>query len=139
VDRKKLSVAIAAIGNPPVVIFDDPISSELDPESRAQVSTVLESLVHANRVVILITHDLASVEKICSKLIFLVNGQMHCCHDPEALRQEISHEFTLAVRLKGIESGSIDFNTYNEFKRRIAEDVESVTLQEEHSVNLSES
>ncbi|CAL8137103.1 unnamed protein product [Orchesella dallaii] len=56
--RKKLSVAIAAIGNPSVIIFDDPVS-QLDPESRSQVCTVLESLLYANRVVILMTHELA--------------------------------------------------------------------------------
>ncbi|ODN04738.1 ATP-binding cassette sub-family A member 3 [Orchesella cincta] len=133
--RKKLNVAIAAIGNPLVVIFDDPVS-QLDPESRTQVCTVLESLVHANRVVILMTHELASVEKFCSKLIFLVNGQMHCTRDPEAIRQEISHEFTLVVRLKGVESGNIDFRTYTDFKSRISGDIESATLQEEHSHTL---
>ncbi|CAL8137101.1 unnamed protein product [Orchesella dallaii] len=61
---------------------------------------------------------------------------MHFCQDPDVIRHEISHEFTLVVRLKGVESGNIDFRTYTDFKSRVSRDIESVTLQEEQSHTL---
>lgn len=57
VNKRKLTFAVACIGYPPVMIFEEP-TKDLDPLSRAQVCRALETLVRENHVVIILSHEL---------------------------------------------------------------------------------
>lgn len=54
--KRKLDIACAVIGNPPVCIFEEP-TKDLDPLSRTEVHKVIMSLINAQRVVIILTHE----------------------------------------------------------------------------------
>lgn len=53
--KRKLAVALAVIGNPPVLIFEEP-TKDLDPLSKTQVLKVIDSLCAANRIIVILTH-----------------------------------------------------------------------------------
>jgi ABC-type multidrug transport system ATPase subunit len=54
--KRRLSVAIALVGNPSVVFFDEPTTG-LDPETRRQLWDVLLRIRHG-RAVVLTTHSM---------------------------------------------------------------------------------
>jgi ABC-type multidrug transport system ATPase subunit len=72
--KRKLCVAIALIGDPEVVLLDEP-SAGLDPVSRHNLwSVILKTM--SNRAVILTTHSMEEAEALCKRIGVMINGQM---------------------------------------------------------------
>ena len=64
--RHHLSVAMACIGSPDILILDEPTTG-LDPASRRQVWEVIEK-VKDGRSVILTTHAMEEVDQLCTRI-----------------------------------------------------------------------
>ncbi|MBG0787088.1 MAG: ABC transporter ATP-binding protein [Anaerolineaceae bacterium] len=74
--RRRLAIARALALEPQVLILDEPTVG-LDPEARVEVRKLLEGLVHQKGLTLLMTsHDLDEVEKLCEKLLFIDSGQV---------------------------------------------------------------
>lgn len=71
--RQRLGVAAMLVGNPDVILLDEPTSA-LDPSGRADVMEILRMLRDDGKTIILSTHILADMEKVCDKVGFLVDG-----------------------------------------------------------------
>lgn len=65
--KRRLSVAIACLGNPRVLILDEPTTG-LDPISRRQVWTLIEDM-KPGRAVLLTTHNLADANSLADKVL----------------------------------------------------------------------
>ncbi len=64
--RRRLSVAMACIGNPDILILDEPTTG-LDPASRRQVWDVIEN-IKVGRSVILTTHAMEEADHLCTRI-----------------------------------------------------------------------
>lgn len=73
-ERRRLSLAIALLGSPAVLLLDEP-SSGLDPESRRLVWQVIEG-ARAGRAILLATHATEEADQLCSRLGILANGAL---------------------------------------------------------------
>lgn len=71
--RQRLGIAAMLVGNPDVILLDEPTSA-LDPSGRADVMEILRMLRDDGKTIILSTHILADMEKVCDKVGFLVDG-----------------------------------------------------------------
>lgn len=72
---KKLAIAAAMLG-PPQIIFLDEALNGVDFESSFQIKNALKEYVTNGGTVILSTHVLEVIEKICDRYIFLKNGKI---------------------------------------------------------------
>ena len=74
-NKRKLSVAIAMIGNPPIVFLDEP-STGMDPEARRFMWNIISriSTERKKSSVVLTTHSMEEAEALCSKLSIMVDG-----------------------------------------------------------------
>jgi ABC-2 type transport system ATP-binding protein len=72
--RQRLGIAQALIHRPPVVFLDEPVSS-LDPEGRRDLLDLISGLGGATTVV-LSTHLLADVERVCDRVAILDRGRL---------------------------------------------------------------
>ncbi len=64
--RRRLSVAMACIGNPDILILDEPTTG-LDPASRRQVWEVIEN-IKVGRSVVLTTHAMEEADYLCTRI-----------------------------------------------------------------------
>lgn len=71
--RQRLGIAAAIINNPDVVLLDEPTSA-LDPSGRADVMKILLGLKQEGKAIVLSTHILADMERVCDKVGFLSEG-----------------------------------------------------------------
>lgn len=71
--KQRLAIASTLIGDPDVVIFDEPTNG-LDPEGIAEVRQTLADVAARGKTVILASHILDEVEKICSHVTIIKNG-----------------------------------------------------------------
>ncbi len=71
--RQRLGMAAAMVSNPDVLLLDEPTSA-LDPEGRNEFFGILKDLKEAGKTILLSTHILTDIEKICDKVGFLQDG-----------------------------------------------------------------
>ena len=62
-NKRKLSIAIAILNKPQILIFDEPTSG-LDPLSRTYIWDILMELKRRNSTIILTTHHLDEAERL---------------------------------------------------------------------------
>jgi len=92
-------VGIAMIGDPPIVLLDEPTSG-VDPASRRQFWDIIASAKASGQSVILTSHSMDEIEILCSRLGIMVNGRFQCMGSAEYLRNKFAHGYTLVLRLK---------------------------------------
>lgn len=71
--RKRVSTAIELLTGPELLILDEPTSG-LDPALDLTVMTMLRQLADAGRVVIVVTHSLSYINKLCDNVLMLAPG-----------------------------------------------------------------
>jgi len=72
--RQRVGIAQALLGNPPVLILDEPTEG-LDPSQRAEVRQLIKGLA-GQHTVILSTHLLPEVTMTCERVLILNQGRM---------------------------------------------------------------
>lgn len=74
--RQRLALAQSLLGRPPLLLLDEP-SNGLDPEGQADVCHLIEELHAAGQTVILSSHQLQEVTRVCTYLVILKHGRIH--------------------------------------------------------------
>ncbi len=73
--RQRLGLAQAVLGNPAVVLLDEPASG-LDPRAAAQLGSAIQLLRAQGRTVLLSSHFLPQAEEWCDQLVLLDRGRV---------------------------------------------------------------
>jgi ABC-type multidrug transport system ATPase subunit len=84
--KRRLGIAQAFIGDPKLLIVDEPTVG-LDPEERVRFRTLLAEL-SGERIVILSTHIVEDVAATCHDLAVMQRGEIHFRGSPQALLRE---------------------------------------------------
>lgn len=71
--RQRLGIAAALVSDPDIILLDEPTSA-LDPGGRSDVHNILLRLKDKGKTVVLSTHILNDMEKICDRVGFLADG-----------------------------------------------------------------
>ena len=79
-NKRKLSVAIAMLGNPPIVLLDEP-SAGMDPEARRFMWSVVEKISQREKksAVIITSHSMEEAEALSTKMGIMVRGGIFRC------------------------------------------------------------
>jgi len=84
---QRLGIAQALIGDPKLIIVDEPTAG-LDPEERVRFHNLLSEAAGDDVAVILSTHIVSDVSNICSRLAVIRHGEiLACCTPSEAINQ----------------------------------------------------
>ena len=73
--KQRLGIAAALLGDPRVLVLDEPTNG-LDPEGIAEVREIVLRQVQEGKTLILASHILSEVEKICSHVAILKKGEL---------------------------------------------------------------
>ena len=75
-NQKKVGIVAALIGNPSVVILDEPFAN-LDPTTQIRLKQILKDLATSQGVTILISsHDLMHITEVCERIVLLDKGKI---------------------------------------------------------------
>jgi ABC-2 type transport system ATP-binding protein len=74
-ERKKLSLALAIMGQPEVLFLDEPTAG-LDPQSRQQTWQLISHLLGTGTTILLTTHYLAEAAELADRLAILHHGHI---------------------------------------------------------------
>jgi ABC-2 type transport system ATP-binding protein len=98
--RKKLLLARALLHEPPILYLDEP-TANLDIHSAEVVHRILRERVKAGATIILTTHDMDEVEKICDRVAIVCRGKLVALDSPLALKQAHTERKVDLIRTDG--------------------------------------
>lgn len=99
--KQRVGIAQALIGNPPVLILDEPTVG-LDPKQIIEIRTLIKNLGR-NHTVILSSHILPEVQAICERIIVINNGKLVADGATDTLAHDLSQDHRLIMRAEGPE------------------------------------
>jgi len=86
-NQKKVGIVAALIGNPEVVILDEPFAN-LDPTTQIRLKRIIKDLAQKQSVTVLVSsHDLLHITEVCERIVVLEKG--------EVIKDIITNETTL--------------------------------------------
>lgn len=97
--RQRVGMAQALIGNPPVLILDEPTVG-LDPSQIVEIRALIKAL-GKKHTVILSSHILPEVEAVCDRLVIISNGKIVADDTADNLIRSYSSDRRLMVRVAG--------------------------------------
>ena len=75
-NQKKVGIVAAMMGNPKVVILDEPFAN-LDPTTQIRLKKIISQLTENREVTVLISsHDLTHVTEVCERIVVLDKGNI---------------------------------------------------------------
>jgi len=99
-NKRKLCVAIALIGDPPLVFLDEP-STGMDPQAKRFMWGVVNRVASEQKLcsIILTTHSMEEVEALCSKIGIMVGGRLRCLGSAQHLKNTHGKSYTVQIRM----------------------------------------
>ena len=75
-NQKKACIVAALIGNPEVIILDEPFAN-LDPTTQIRLKAIVKNLAEKQGITVLISsHDLLHVTDVCERIVVLEKGEV---------------------------------------------------------------
>ena len=75
-NQKKAGIVAALMGNPEVVILDEPFAN-LDPTTQIRLKQIIKNLTENKEVTVLVSsHDLTHVTEVCERIVVLDKGMV---------------------------------------------------------------
>lgn len=94
--RQRLSVAIALLSDPPILLLDEP-TSNLDVQTRGEFWTLLVKLKQSGKTLIFSSHRIEEVLRFADRVIVLKNGEKVAEGDPANLAPYLPLSSTLEL------------------------------------------
>ncbi|VDI72583.1 ATP-binding cassette, subfamily A (ABC1), member 1, partial [Mytilus galloprovincialis] len=104
--KRKLSVAIAMLGEPPVVLLDEPTTG-MDPNTRRHVWNILLAAVKNQQSVVLSSHSMEECDALCTRLAIMVNGEFKCLGSPQQLKNLYGDGYIVTVYMSGLSTNKV--------------------------------
>jgi len=82
--QKRVSLLIATIHSPPLVLLDEPTAG-LDPQARRQLWDRIERLRDIGRSILLTTHSMEEAQAVCHRVAVIDNGKLLTVDTPAGL------------------------------------------------------
>ena len=104
--RQRVGVAQALIGNPPVIIFDEPTVG-LDPKQIIEIRSLIRSL-GKDHTVLLSTHILQEVAAVCDRIIIINKGKIVADEKTENITRAVDSSRRFNVKVCGNQKEVLD-------------------------------
>ncbi|CAL7939782.1 unnamed protein product [Xylocopa violacea] len=97
-NKRRLNIAMALIGNPTLVLLDEPTTG-VDPAARRSLWNILQTCQAMGQAIILTSHSMEECEALCNRLVIMVKGQLVCIGASQELKQRFGAGYDIHVKL----------------------------------------
>ena len=109
-NKRKLCVAQAILGNPPIILLDEP-SAGMDPEARRFMWQVIETISkNKSSAVVLTTHSMEEAEALSTKMGIMVKGGVFKCFgSAQHIKNKFGKGYIIEIKIRQ----PVDAEIYN--------------------------
>jgi ATP-binding cassette subfamily A (ABC1) protein 3 len=99
-NKRKLSVAMAMVGNPNIIFLDEP-STGMDPKARRFMWKIISRIASEKKqsTIILTTHSMEEAEALSTKLGIMVNGNFKCIGTPQHIKSKYGEGYEIEIKV----------------------------------------
>lgn len=97
--KQRVGLASALIGNPDILILDEPTVG-LDPGQIMEMRDLIREL-GGKHTVLLSSHIMQEISAVCDEIIIINNGRMIACDTPENLTRQMARRNGIALTVRG--------------------------------------
>lgn len=112
-EKQRVAIARTLALEPEIILMDEPTSA-LDPIMSGEVEAVIRLLKVQGHTMVIATHEMELIRAVCTKVIFLYNGQVWEEGTPEQIfdnaQREETRVFVQALRVLEFDVRSDDFD-----------------------------
>ncbi len=102
--RQRVGLAQALVGDPEVIILDEPTVG-LDPRQMVEIRSLIQELGE-NHTVILSSHILSEVQEVCDEILIISKGELVAWGTPKELEERFHSVNSIHATIKGTENGA---------------------------------
>ncbi|KAB0796441.1 hypothetical protein PPYR_10502 [Photinus pyralis] len=138
-NKRKLSTAVAMIGNPLVLYLDEPTTG-MDPATKRYLWNALCKVRDQGTCIVLTSHSMDECEALCTRLAIMVNGSFMCLGSTQHLKSKFSEGYTLIVKVKKMsnsESEELQKSDTDPIEEFVMENFRSAIIREKHQELLT--
>jgi len=95
--RQRLSIALALVGNPQVVVLDE-LTTGLDPQARRDTWALIEGVRDSGVTIVLVTHFMEEAERLCDRVALIDAGRVVALDTPAALAGRVEADQRIQFR-----------------------------------------
>jgi ABC-type multidrug transport system ATPase subunit len=99
-NKRKLSLAVAMMGDPKIIFLDEP-STGMDPQARRAMWDVICSATRG-RSIILTTHLMEEAEALCQRIGIVVKGRLACLGSVQHLKKRFGKGYTVELKTSDV-------------------------------------
>ncbi len=99
--RQRLAIALALVGDPQLVFFDE-LTSGLDPQARHATWDLVRDVRAKGKTVFLTTHYMEEAERLCDRVMIIDAGRIVALDTPAALVRALGAEQRIAFSADGV-------------------------------------
>ncbi len=97
--KQRLALAIALLGDPPVLVLDE-VTASLDACGRREFVALLEQMSHSGRTLLFASHRIEEVTTLAQRVITMERGRVTADVPSSRFAEHIGSSMTLAVRME---------------------------------------
>ncbi|XP_018333957.1 ATP-binding cassette sub-family A member 3-like isoform X2 [Agrilus planipennis] len=103
-NKRKLCLAIALLGDAPILALDEPTSG-VDPGSRRYMFSLITE-ASRGKTTLLTTHHLEDCEAICTRALIMANGKFKCIGSLQHLKTKFAAGYFIIIKLEANKQGN---------------------------------
>ena len=105
-EKQRLSLALALIGAPRVLLLDEPTAG-VDPEGKAAIRELITDLRAASVAILMTGHELEEIDRIVDQVLIIDRGTERAHGSPSELRQAYGGEGVEFTTLSDVDCGAL--------------------------------
>lgn len=126
--RRKLSIGIAIIGRPRIILLDEPTTA-VDAVGKRHLWAILQAR-GSDQSAILMTHSMEEAEALCTRIAIQVRGRFRCLGTALRLKLRYGSEYLIEIVMEASKASSEHITAVSEFVN--SELSSQATLAEQH-------
>ncbi|XP_064211020.1 phospholipid-transporting ATPase ABCA1 isoform X2 [Tribolium castaneum] len=130
-NKRKVSTALAIIGDPPIIFLDEP-SAGMDPVTKRFLWNNLIRLRDAGKCIVLTSHSMEECEALCTRIAIMVNGTFQCLGSTQRLKSKFAQGYTLKIKIKKLDDQTLTDNRVSAVKKFVQKHFPGSELKERY-------
>ncbi|XP_035303775.1 ATP-binding cassette sub-family A member 17-like [Cricetulus griseus] len=126
-NKRMLSTAIALIGEPAVILLDEP-STGMDPVAQRLLWDTVARARESGKSIVITSHSMEECEALCTRLAIMVQGQFKCLGSPQHLKSKFGTGYSLQARVQR----ELEQEALKKFKAFVEMTFPGSNLEDEH-------